>query len=1856
MRVWLAAVLLVALALLPNSGHAQGIDCSRARSPTERAICASPALLALDHQVAVAYADALARQPDRRDAMRTDLLAWLRSRDAACNVPAAAVERCLSGQLTARLAALAPPPPPAPARPAEAANPPPAAAAPTASTTPPVLPLPVVTAPPPPDPAIPANFDRPPPAATLDATSLPAAAEADTLLHVTSAGRFSIAAHSPSGAALRLVDMLTGPSETVGTAGAQDGRLDELLDVGTYKIRAFSAQGATGRVALAVTPFHDAAPPAALPNPNRPLSATLRDTEQRAFWLLVPPADGTNVRIEAAGRSLADLRLWRNGRELTALDPAITTTEPTPGHRLTDARIVGHVEPGTYLAVAYGGPSLAWTDNDSAQPFHLRAGARTTLAEGWTGGTMGPFGSEIYELPAFARLLRLDLPAPAAADLRVADAIRSIAKNSREPSAVLSVPAGKQPVVEVRAAAGQAFTLRALDASTQTAWSRSGTWWVSAVTTGMGGDEIPPTLLLERTEGFDRPPRIIAGNAPTIGQGAPYHARFNLRGPSDLLLQTPSGGDVAFTSTGVDIRHGRNGRGSVPPGYVLLSLEPKPGAIGSIEVTVGTPGTTPAPLAAPLPADPVIPLGLQTLTSNQSLQLDTGDAEGATIGLRVRAAPVALVEGPLIATVAAGNSLSVPVAVAPGGTLSVTELGVGPIAAGQSDNTQPGRTTVVIPVSDHARTIALSWHRPEYPPSPIPSPGLPAEVATVDAGTPKFFDLTRGEERGFALSVAEGGLFRLETLGRLHTSGRLATPFIPRLAAADGNGTGQNFLVQSALRAGRYRVDVKAVDSAGHLGLLASPAPLLAGGTLVPGASVRASLPGGSGVSFPVEVTGAADQRYHFDVLSLGAPWTGRIEDADGWPIVTPGALNGTEIAMPPGHYHLVVTPDVVGRQVVARLAAITKPAEITGHGPHPLPFEQPQSATWREPDSRDQPRSPDIWAFSLPGSAEATLKLADGMVGELHHVGTDAPVAKVVTQWTGTLEAGDYQLLATSLGRNDRLGYTVGLSSPNLQPGAPRSVTLPASLPFSLADARVVSLTSWGTTPVKAVLRDDGGTVVARYNSRADDWNIAASRLLPAGSYTLDLQSAAPPSVTGASASASSDDSSDDSSDQSDSDEQAAQTKATQGAKRPAKNDTAPAADTSDTSDSTDKSDNSDSAGNNDNTGDSDTPAPTVSVRLALPAALPTAPAPAQAAALQGTGVHVLTLPRPDAGSLLVAAADATAPVVLALERAGSSGWQTVAIGTGRSPVVAAPADADQGGWRVETWTVDGGSEPIRLAARSLTATPQPGSVSLAAVEGMPGPVAVGRAQLPAAGIASIAGAPPGLLAGGWPGHALDRAGPNTVASGTDLWLLASQPGTVAVTPMPFQPGRETIVQLPAGLGADLPPLPTQPGQVALWRVAGASGQPSFGLRSGLAEASAVALASAGSHVQGGGEATRLRITGVTPKLLPAQTLDTALQTSLAPGSALPLTLPLGDKSLQLDLAPGLAAFADWHDAAPEAVWTGSSAVSRTVDGSWTDLLLVNTGTTAAAARVATQPAPAVKPMAPGAMLKRFFGAGGSFALAFDAPPGAKLMTAGDAKVTAVTDHAVTKGTAIDVSGQGHAVVQHGLGAVAVWLETPGASAWPEPARQSVSLPARLVLSGPATSLVFDAASPALLHVSTTAPVFAGLQQGGRTDPPALFAAGAELHRAVAAGPVTLTLYSAGDGPLGGTVSVWAEKLVPVSEGLGETVAIAPGGSAAFSFTLAKPDTIGVGLRAEPDRVQARLLDAHGAVVGEGVAQLRQLDAGAYVLEARVPPDAPPTLLRPALIGITPRGNGPPPDVVQSYLELVGMKPQKAP
>jgi len=165
-----------------------------------------------------------------------------------------------------------------------------------------------------------------------------------------------------------------------------------------------------------------------------------------------------------------------------------------------------------------------------------------------------------------------------------------------------------------------------------------------------------------------------------------------------------------------------------------------------------------------------------------------------------------------------------------------------------------------------------------------------------------------------------------------------------------------------------------------------------------------------------------------------------------------------------------------------------------------------------------------------------------------------------------------------------------------------------------------------------------------------------------------------------------------------------------------------------------------------------------------------------------------------------------------------------------------------------------------------------------------------------------------------------------------------------------------------------------------------------------------------------------------------------------------------------------------------------------------------------------------------------------------------------------------------------------------------------------------------------------------------------GSGSEPLLFPTGAELHRYVPAGESTLRVYSPHDGPLAGSLELTATPVVQVVEGLGDPKTLAPGATALFGFELTRAGNVGVGVRSQPDRAAVRLLDAAGRSLGEGVAQLHRLDAGRYLVEARVLADGGPVVIRPALIGIAPHPTGPPPEVARQYLEMVGLTPQAAP
>src|SRR5215813_5133755 len=424
-RSWAAALGLSALAVASHLGQdarAEGasFDCAAASAPIEKVICGDEGLAKADAAMADAYG-ALRQtlDADGRESLLREQRLWLQSRFGDCAIPAegepapearAPMAACLAKLYATRTDALR----------AKLA----AGAAAVTETTGATL-----------------------PELRLAQTVFPATGEQQTILSISQFGRYSLATHSAQGTALQFVSRMTGPGTVEGEAGASDGRIDQFLDRGDYKVVLTSSDKGSGEVTLDARPFEE------LNGPQMPrladlklVAAELDDYQQRSYWVEV--TDRRTVAIEAAGRNLSDLRLWKDGNWLVDATPESVNLEPEAGKPLASLRLVTTLEPGLYLLSAYGGPTLPWAKSADAHPFYLRMGIPEIAEAGRRAFIASPFGIDRFLVPASANYFRLELPQAEPAQLSVGTYDEnapfatgpsdSISKQSRLPVAEIS--------------------------------------------------------------------------------------------------------------------------------------------------------------------------------------------------------------------------------------------------------------------------------------------------------------------------------------------------------------------------------------------------------------------------------------------------------------------------------------------------------------------------------------------------------------------------------------------------------------------------------------------------------------------------------------------------------------------------------------------------------------------------------------------------------------------------------------------------------------------------------------------------------------------------------------------------------------------------------------------------------------------------------------------------------------------------------------------------------------------------------------------------------------------------------------------------------------------------------------------------------------------------------------------------------------------------------------------------------------------------------------------------------------------------------------------------------------------------
>lgn len=253
---------------------------------------------------------------------------------------------------------------------------------------------------------------------SLNVQEVPATGRREAILTVDRYGRYSVRAESAQGTSVELIDRMAGSLGSSGEPGRENGRLDLILDRGTYKLVLASHENGKGAAKLRATPFAEKQEPVSLLPETRQVEVSLGDLEQHSWWLEV--SERREVRAEAAGRHLADLRLWRDGSWLEGVEPECVAVQPVTGRPLLRCRLAAILEPGFYRLSAYGGLPQPWAEGADEQPLWVRWGNPALPEAGRRRFVASPFGEDWYRLPDNVNFARLELPEalPAGVEMR----------------------------------------------------------------------------------------------------------------------------------------------------------------------------------------------------------------------------------------------------------------------------------------------------------------------------------------------------------------------------------------------------------------------------------------------------------------------------------------------------------------------------------------------------------------------------------------------------------------------------------------------------------------------------------------------------------------------------------------------------------------------------------------------------------------------------------------------------------------------------------------------------------------------------------------------------------------------------------------------------------------------------------------------------------------------------------------------------------------------------------------------------------------------------------------------------------------------------------------------------------------------------------------------------------------------------------------------------------------------------------------------------------------------------------------------------------------------------------------------
>lgn len=783
----------------------------------------------------------------------------------------------------------------------------------------------------------------------LDRTEVSAGPGQTVEIDIYHPGRYAIRPKSTMGAAITLVDPINGPGTKSGVTGKEDGRIDHFLDTGKYRLIIDGDPRETTLISIEVMLFRQTSNDKDLDITTTIQTDTLDDLDTCAYWF--SREAGGPLRIQAAGRALGDIRIWRNGTWLMDATPMITESAGQTGQPLTVMTLITHLDPGSYCLKLYGARPLDWAIGGESNPLYIRTGIPTLPVAGTFTGSISIFGEELFHMPSKTDYFLLESTVVgtgiAVQEYSIEETthgfsgtIRRIADANFPYQSTRHNWKNTQKLLRIDGTAGTPYRIRWFqEQPRRRKLDKSGKYSIRLYHGANEKDVAPLHAMVFQEDTINNSWKIIGQTTGRVSPESVYTTRFNLMKPVTLFLEFTEDGPYRIDSRGVPAR------------YIL---EP---------YLLHPPKDYTQPLPKTFPQTEQIGAKVYKLT----IQPD----KFGSIDLMISAE-----------TMADDWSHFTPDSIDKQQTAVLKDLHL-------HDHFN---YWLISNETNYVRGFSLDKNgnppgvryilNPDFP------GGYPDQAPADNALNLRLNQFRSVTMNGhsthmFKVNVQQAGIYQFETRSLLKTNCHFRSDLRVKLHGTKTRANGDNKIIRQYLAPGTYYATVTTAGG--------GPRPVEAmitrlherhWGPLTPGQTANVDFTTAPVPFLSVAIENSAE--YKVTCESLLPVSTLRLVDEDNWPVeILNGYANIEDIQA--GNYRLFIVANPQVRSARVMLKATDPQDRQMGPGPHPLDLFNGGLGFW---DTSDVEMTGQEWSFTLPASTRLNLSLTQGMIGELRRTG----------------------------------------------------------------------------------------------------------------------------------------------------------------------------------------------------------------------------------------------------------------------------------------------------------------------------------------------------------------------------------------------------------------------------------------------------------------------------------------------------------------------------------------------------------------------------------------------------------------------------------------------------------------------------------------------------------------------------------------------------------------------------------------------------------------------------------------------------------------------------------------------------